>query len=351
MHNLFHLHERVTVAVALTTLAVAAATMVWPAAGAQTSRTAAAVLPGRVDLPPDVVGAVTTVRRTAVRVAPDEDSAIVSKLRTGILVPVSGAKDGAYRVLTPCHVDGWVRASDVTPHPVRGDGPPVIVLDAGHGGAQQPGAVGVRGLPEKDVNLDVVRRTQTLLGGPRADPIRIFVTRSQDHIAGLGFRSHLANALDADALISIHHNAAPDGPSEVPGTETYYQLRSKDSKRLAGLLYEELFGTLREIEAPWVSDNDAGAKYRANRRGTDFYSVLRETRVPSVIVEALFLSNPPEEVLLRDERVRQAIADSVHRGVVRFLETDAPGSGFVKPKPQSDAGPRGRLPANCVDPV
>jgi hypothetical protein len=72
-------------------------------------------------------------------------------------------------------------------------------------------------------------------------------------------------------------------------------------------------------------------------------------RVPAVIAENLYLSNAPEEALLRRPDVRAAIAGALAAGVRRFLETDEPGSGFVTPLPRPP-GPSGRLPRACIEP-
>jgi N-acetylmuramoyl-L-alanine amidase len=151
-------------------------------------------------------------------------------------------------------------------------------------------------------------------------------------------------------FVSVHNNASPDGPSEHPGTETYYQLKSRGSKRLAGLTYEEVLRTLERFHVSWVSQDDAGAKYRMNERGIDYYYVLRHTTIPAVIVESAYISNPPEEALLRREDVKDFLARALARAVNRYVTTDDPGSGFItKPLPRV-TGPRSQTPSRCRDP-
>jgi N-acetylmuramoyl-L-alanine amidase len=219
-----------------------------------------------------------------------------------------------------------------------------IVLDPGHGG-QLSGAKGPGGLTEMEANIDITKRLAHKLAGAR-----IFLTRTGNYTAGLEFRSKIANRLGADLLVSIHNNAAPDGPSEKPGTETYYQFASPESKRLAGILYEELFAGLRTKKISWMADRDAGAKYRTNVAGDDFYGLLRRTDVPAVIVEAMYISNAPEEQLLRTADARELIARELAEGVGRYLTSDDPGSGFVKPLHRNE-GSSGQLPSKCVEPV
>lgn len=283
------------------------------------------------------------------RSAPRTDAPVVTTLREGIVLPVTERREAFLRVLSPCEIAGWVAASAVELHE-RGAGTPrrlseaTIVIDPGHGG-QLSGAVGPTGLVEAEPNGDIAQR---LVG--KLDGARVFSSRSDNITAGLGYRTALANGLGAHALISIHNNAEPDGPSDRPGTETYYQSASAPSKRLAGLLYEEVFRALSTFEATWMADRDAGAKYRLSSSGGDYYALLRGARVPAVIVEALFVANASEESLLRRPEVREAIAEALARGIRRFFESSDPGSGFIEPYPR-EPGPSGRLPSTCNDPA
>jgi N-acetylmuramoyl-L-alanine amidase len=266
-----------------------------------------------------------------------------------VLLQVTGRHDSFLSVMTPCEASGWVSASQVEMHkkdtePATSLKGATIVLDPGHGG-QLPGALGPGGYTEKEANLDIAKRL-----APKLEGARVFLTRTGDYTAGLPFRAGLANNLGADLLVSIHNNAAPDGPSDKPGTETYYQRISASSKRLAGILYEEVFRVLEPVKLSWMSDEDAGAKYRTNVRGEDFYGILRRTKVPAVIVEAMFISNAPEENLLRTDEAREGIAGALAKGIRRYLETEDQGSGFVEPL-NRNAGSSGQLPSVCMEPT
>jgi N-acetylmuramoyl-L-alanine amidase len=151
--------------------------------------------------------------------------------------------------------------------------------------------------------------------------------------------------------VSIHHNAEPDGPRDGPGTETYYQIASPESKRLAGLIYEEAVRALSAYQVPWVADLDAGAKYRLNDQGGDYYAMLRRPApVVSVLAELAFVSNPPEAELISRPDVQQAEGQAVARGIVRYLTTDDPGSGYVTPYPRTEPAGGGGGPGGCTDP-
>ncbi len=267
------------------------------------------------------------------------------RLRAGVAVSYD-AVDGSWaRVLTPCENRAWLRLSDGRAEPKV-----EVVLDPGHGG-DEPGATGPGGLTEKELNLAVVERTVAAL---EAAGIDVAVTRTSDYRITLASRVAIAAALRPRVFVSVHHNAEPDGPREGPGTETYYQIRSPDSKRLAGLLYEEVVKALAAFPASWVADTDAGAKYRTNDAGGDYYGILRrsaEVGVVASLAELAFITNPSEEALLRRDDVRQAEAEALARALARYLHSEDPGSGFTVPYPRvTPAGPGGGA-SGCVDPA
>lgn len=281
--------------------------------------------------PMQTVGAVTTIADTMLRTKPWIGSKAVGPMPKGVLSPVTDQRWGFYKVLTPNENVGWLHKSRVKTHlkatktPRRLEGA-TIVIDPGHGG-HQPGARGPGGTLEKDVNLGISRQVVGNLKGAR-----IFMTRNQGH-AGLAYRAGLANRLGAIAFVSVHNNALPDRVnSKTPGSEVYYRVDHLQSKRLAGLIYEEVFGALKQFKIDWGRDPFAGAKYRrSHEHGGDYYAVLRHARVPAVIVENMFISTKREEKLLLRADVRALLGRAIARGIKRFIETDAKGSGFKDP--------------------
>ncbi len=267
------------------------------------------------------------------------------RLRSGVLVPFSSVKDGWAKITTPCELSRWM--------PVESGGrlaKPAVVLDPGHGG-DEAGVTGPTGLLEKELNLDVASRAAALLN---AQGVPAMLTRTSDYRASLPFRVSVADSSSADLMISIHHNADPDGPRPAPGTETYYQFKSPASKRLAGLIYEETVPALAALGVGWVGDTDAGAKWRLGSSGADYYGILRRSGsagVTTVLAELAFVSNPAEEQVLRRDDVRQLEAAAIARAVQRYLGSKDPGSGFTTPYPRTaPAGPGGGT-KGCVDPA
>ncbi|HUQ63497.1 MAG TPA: N-acetylmuramoyl-L-alanine amidase [Acidimicrobiales bacterium] len=259
---------------------------------------------------------------------------------TGVVVPVVAEATDGIEVRTPCGsttvLSHGTRVRDAT-----------IVLDAGHGGTE-PGAVSPDGLAEKGVNLGVVGKAKEAL---EAAGVSVVLTRTADYNVDLQSRADIAKSLSPRAFVSVHHNAEPDGASAKPGTETYYQIGSSDSKRLSGLIYEEVVRALSDYQVAWVTDTDAGAKYRPGQHG-DYYAVLRmPAPVTSVLAELAFVSNPDEARLIASADVQAIEGQAVARGIIRYLTSEDPGSGYTTPYPRVSPPPvPGPPPPPCVDP-
>lgn len=261
---------------------------------------------------------------------------------TGVIAPVVGLNgDGSVAIRTPCErVANVRRVSDV--------GQVDVVIDPGHGGTE-PGAVGANGLSEKEVNLRVANHVVAALTAAGVHPL---LTRTGDYRITLEARARIAHALSPRAMVSVHHNGDSDGPRDGPGTEIFYQHASADSRRLAGLIYEEVVAALSQYQGvPWQADRDAGVKPRRNDSGGDYYGILRRPApVVSVLAEFLFLSNPPEAELVARPDVQLAEGNAVARGVLRYLTTNDPGSGYVEPYPRTQPAGGGGGVSGCVDP-
>ena len=280
--------------------------------------------------------------------------------REGLVMAVTAREGDWFLLRTMCDTQAWAEAAQLAFTPASdtieiGEGTSfseaVVVLDPGHGGANH-GAQGPTGLREEVVNLDIARRARDLLEEPHLvdwktgtvypgsdiPPVgRVWLTRvagpqDADYEAGLLFRATLAGSAGANALIAIHNNASPDGPFEGPGSETFYMFKDPDSRRLGGLLVEEMRRSFGIFDIAWAGDRDAGAKYRLQEDGeTDYYGILRRALVPSVISEGAFISSESEEALLATPQFRQAYAEAIYRALFRFVTTDDSGSGFTTP--------------------
>ncbi|MDQ1395428.1 MAG: N-acetylmuramoyl-L-alanine amidase, partial [Acidimicrobiaceae bacterium] len=291
--------------------------------------------------PPDTTTTATTTATPAVTTTPPVTTPPVAiTTATGVVLPVIGREGDRFRVAMPCEGTALAQGTPV--------GPVTVVLDPGHGGTER-GAVATSGLEEKAVNLAVAKQAQAVLVGAGVPTV---LTRSGDYGMTLAARAGLVMALRPKAFVSIHHNSDPDGPRATPGTETYYQVAAPDSKRLAGLIYEEVTKALAQFSGPWVADTDAGAKYRRGSTGDDYYAILRRTHgVPSALGELAFITDPSEAALLAQPDVQAAEGQAVARGITRFLSTKDPGSGFTVPYPRTEPAGGGGGTEGCVNPV
>jgi N-acetylmuramoyl-L-alanine amidase len=298
--------------------------------------TSAPATPAAPSPPTEPAPTTTAAPRPPSQLALARPKVVVSP--TGVVLPVTGFENGGVRVLTPCENSAVLDAGT----PVKGAS---VVLDAGHGGAES-GAVGPNRLAEKTANLAVTLVTRDTLV---RNGVSVLLTRTADYDMTLNARAAVVNAVRPMAFVSIHHNADPDGAHNGPGTETYYQLASASSKRLAGLIYEEVTRALAQYRIAWVGDTDAGAKYRTGTNG-DYYAVLRQTAgTTSSLAELSFISNPPEADLLAQPAFDDVEGQAVARGILRYLRTNDPGSGFTTPYPRTTpAGGGGKQ--GCVDP-
>ena len=263
---------------------------------------------------------------------------------TGVTVPVVGREGDALLVGTPCGRSTPLRQGT----PIDG----TVVLDPGHGGVE-PGAVGPNGLEERHLNLAVTNFTRALL---EANGVPVVLTRSGDYRITLEARAKIVEVIKPKAFVSIHFNAEPDGPRSGPGAETYYQTKgssSAESKRLAGLIYEEVVKALAQYtDVAWVADTDAGAKYRTSSSGNDYYGIIRRTQgTPGVLAELGFVSNPPEAELYAKADAQKVAGEAVANGILRFLRTSDPGSGFTEPYPREVPAGGGGGADNCQDPA
>jgi N-acetylmuramoyl-L-alanine amidase len=220
-----------------------------------------------------------------------------------------------------------------------------VVVDAGHGG-HDPGAIGRRGLREKDVTLDIARKVAKEL---KAEGFDVVLTRSGDRFLRLEERTALANTSRGDLFVSIHANANPR--RNRAGIETYFlnvtddryaarlaarengaDLDAEDSddvlkriradldavasagssRQLAQLVQREL---CRSVRSRFGDVRDLGVK-------SALFYVLLGARMPAVLVETGFISNAAEEQRLASSRYRDEVAKSVARAVRAFAKAD-----------------------------
>jgi N-acetylmuramoyl-L-alanine amidase len=259
---------------------------------------------------------------------------------SGVVVPVVESLDGGWRVTTPCGEQVEVVGAE----PVAAAH---VVIDPGHGGTEV-GAIAENGVQEAALNLSVAQEVEQIL---EREGMQVTLTREADYRLPIPTRADIVNALQPSLFVSIHHNGGEAATRDTPGTEVYYQVADERSRRLAGLMWEDITQTLSTYDVAWRGGSDAGAIYRKDRDGSDFYGVLRRTAgVPAVLVEAAYLSNPAEADLLARYDVQSAEAHAIAAAIRRWFLTDDPGSGFMEPLFRGYGDGGGGTFANCKDP-
>jgi N-acetylmuramoyl-L-alanine amidase len=249
-----------------------------------------------------------------------EPGTVAVRTPSGVLGLWLGSDDAGALVRTPCSRDAKVGGFDVV---ARVD----VVIDPGHGG-MDPGAVSSTDVTEAELNLDVARRVRDEL---RARGITVELTRDGDYFRTIADRAELATALQPRAFVSIHHNGGTHPPAGLgPGTEAYHEREDADSKRLAGVLWEDVVAGLSTFDINWVASQYRGALWRADRDGDDFYGLLRRAdTMPAVILESAYMSGEAEAQLMRTDEFRAAEANAIASGIQRWLSTTDPGSGYI----------------------
>ncbi len=211
--------------------------------------------------------------------------------------------DEVYRSLVAANLPAKILSASAPavastpPLPPIPQGAMVVVIDPGHGG-RDPGAVGIGGLQEKQINTTISNRVQQQL---QAAGITVLMTRSSDVFVDLDARAQYANRAGANLFVSIHANAISMSRPEVNGLETYY---FSSGERLARSIHNAV---LRN-----VSMRDRGV------RTARFY-VLRYTTMPSVLVETGFVTGAEDAARFRDPAAVNRIADGIARGILDYL--------------------------------
>lgn len=190
-----------------------------------------------------------------------------------------------------------------------------IMLDAGHGG-KDSGAVGL-GLKEKDLTLTIVKKIGKLLG--EYEGVKVLYSRTDDRFLELSERADLANKADADFFQSIHINATPTGT----GFESFIHTEaSSKSVAYQNVIHPEVMKAIGKVK-------DRGKK-RAN------FAVVRETNMPAILTENLFIDNPNDNKLLKQDSFLDKIAQGHVNGYVKAFGLKKKVAAPKKEEPKKD---------------
>ncbi len=217
-----------------------------------------------------------------------------------------------------------------------------IVVDAGHGG-HDTGTIGPNGLEEKDLVLDVALKLGKLLENKLG--AEVVYTRDDDTFIPLETRTAIANKEQADLFISIHANSSDDPTAR--GVETYYlnftshadalEVAARENAVSEQSIHElqdlvkkialkEKIGESREFASDVQRSLYAGLSAKSpnlRNRGVKKapFVVLIGANMPSILAEISFVSNPDDAKKLKTNEYRQRIADSLYKGVFKYVNS------------------------------
>jgi N-acetylmuramoyl-L-alanine amidase len=174
----------------------------------------------------------------------------------------------------------------------------VVLIDPGHGG-RDPGAVGIGGIQEKEIVLDISYQVARLL---EQQGVQAVMSRTDDSEIDLEPRVSLAERINATLFVSIHANAINMSRPDISGIETYY--------------FDSGLDLARTIHASILEGT--GATDRRVRQAR-FY-VLRKTSMPSVLLEVGFVTGAEDAARLSDPAYRSQMAASIARGILLYLQ-------------------------------
>ena len=184
----------------------------------------------------------------------------------------------------------------------------IIVIDLGHGG-KDSGAIGINGVQEKDVVLDIALEILRLNKKSKTT-LDIYLTRYNDTLISLSDRTKLAKALDTDVFISLHCNHSDN--ANARGIEVYVADIKSQFSNLSTLLAYLLQSTFKK-ELGFESRGVKSANFQVLRETVDY--------CPAILIEAGFLSNIDEGLYFLQPSKVKAVARAILKGIYNYLNT------------------------------
>nr|WP_279382262.1 N-acetylmuramoyl-L-alanine amidase [Oceanisphaera pacifica] len=280
-----------------------------------------------------------------------------------VVFPLSPAGDYGHRLVIDLpYSDSNLQRKPIVRKPApMGQREVVIAIDAGHGG-EDPGAVGPKKNHEKHVTLAISRRLAALIN--KEPGMRAVMTRTGDYYVNLNKRSEIARKGRADLLLSIHADSVANrGPR---GASVWVLSSNRANREMAGWLEKqerqsELLGGVGEVISqtdgnPYLTrtfldlsmDKSRADSYAISEHILSAMSkvvrlhkskpahaslaVLKSPDIPSLLIEAGFISNPQEERLLLTASHQQKVAQAVFDGVKSYYRQNPPSGTMMANK-------------------
>ncbi len=177
------------------------------------------------------------------------------------------------------------------------NGKRLVFIDPGHGG-KDPGAIGINGIQEKDIILAI---SQYLVQYLEQQGVQSMMARTSDYFVSLQGRTDMANRAGADLFVSIHANSMGAKRPDINGLEVYYF----GDRGLSDTIARSILRTVNVVDR--------------RVRKARFY-VLRNSRMPSTLVEVGFVTGYDDSAKLIDPSYQQQIAQAIAGGIIEYMQ-------------------------------
>lgn len=230
------------------------------------------------------------------------DYDLITTLPVNSLLKVIETENNWSKVITEDGLIGWCN----TPYieevlPLSGKS---ILLDPGHGG-RDPGSTSYSGKQEKYINLEVAYKLKEIL---ESNGATVYMTRTDnDTYLKNSQRGRMADNLNVDILLSIHHNSFSN--NNYFGLSTYYNTINTSDKRYGYDLAESIY----------LSATTVNGVYKDGILNRNF-EVLRETNTPAALIEIGFMSNPIEEMNIHDSTFQDIMVQKIAQGIINYFK-------------------------------
>ncbi|MEM9519584.1 MAG: hypothetical protein AAGA37_09710 [Actinomycetota bacterium] len=284
-------------------------------------------------LPPTTVGSPAGLATLDRRDLPSPRPAPGVVIIDGIAAPVLNANDTSWTIETPCGTARTETGTEVE-HAL-------VVIDPAGDARTADGATEV----ERNAALST-----TIADRLQAAGIATVITRQGAVDLAASYRREAGVSAGALVVVTVSVVDGVGALTADPSLEVVYPAIDEPSQRLAGLLYADVVSAIDLFSVGWPDDLDSGVRSVLNQRGDDFFTVLQEPSTSARAVVHLPVDPDAASVMWTGGTNRAPLADAIANAIVRWLVTDAEGSGFVTPAHEvrqaevSSAGP-------CIDPL
>lgn len=192
-----------------------------------------------------------------------------------------------------------------------------VFIDPGHGG-YDPGATS-GGYEEADLNLAVSKKVEALLV---ARGYKVYMSRTSDTSLTLLERSQMANNINADIFISIHHNSTGTATTSANGIESfYYEYNPENPSKINEAMHNNPDRIIKSMALTNLVQQNMIEYTGAYNRGTDgsSFSVVRESAMPATLLELGFINNPTERQKLITDSYQNTLATAIADGIVEYF--------------------------------